>query len=730
MALPVILQAEVSECGLACLAMVLAGHGDRRGLEALRRLAPGSVRGVSLDALVDLAARVGLSARPLRLELDDLRVLRAPAVLHWDMQHYVVLARADRRGLIIHDPARGRRRVGWQEASRRFSGIALELWPGEGFEPRAAAPTIDWRRLLGPMPGLWSGIGRIGVLALVLEGLVLVGPLFMQSVIDDVLVARDHSLLHLLGIGFLALLAFQSVTMAIRGWSVTTLAQVLGFSWQGRLFRHLLSLPIDFFTRRSLGEVLSRFESLQTIQRTVSSSMLEAVMDGLMAVLTFALMLMFSPLLACLSLLGLSLSMALQMAAIGPMQARNERVIGASARQQSQSIESIRGIQCLRLAAAEQRRFVQWQDLAADSLNERLALDRLSLGLRSLCQWLVGAERIAVVWLAALMVLEQRFTVGVLIAYLAYRDLFAGRAGMLLDRLLELRLLRLHAQRLNDIVESEPEPAAIDPGWSQLERITLHDIGFRYGECEPWILRGLSIDFARGETVAIVGASGCGKTTLLRLLLGLLDPQAGELLVNGRPLRPAERVALRRLCGVVMQDDQLFAGTIGDNIAGFAACADPAAVQQAATLAAIHADIAAMPMGYRTAVGDMGSSLSGGQKQRILLARALYRQPQLLLLDEATSHLDVASERLVNAAIRQLSCTTLVIAHRPETIAMADRVLVLEHGRIVREYRPSLAAGGTPAPARADADSTPSHDCRNPSDERRPAEHPDPHRVR
>lgn len=695
MSIPVILQSELAECGLACLAMVLGAHGDQRGLTALRKLAPPSTRGATLSHIIDCAAQVGLQARPLRLELDDLRQLRTPAILHWDLQHFVVLARSDRRGLIVHDPARGRVRIGWAEASRRFSGVALELWPDAGFAPVRRAPTLDWRRLIGPLPGLLSSLGRIGALALALELVVLAAPLFMQGVIDNVLVSRDLDLLAVLAIGFLTLLGFQVLATALRAWSVTTFAQTLGFAWQGRLFRHLLRLPIGFFSSRSLGEVLSRFDSLQTIQRTLSNNLIEALMDGMMALLILGLMLLFSPTLALISLLALGLNLGIQMATLGRMQERNERVITCSARQHSQAIESIRGITSLRLAGAESRRFVQWQDLNADALNEKLALDRLGLILRASSGWLVGAERIVVVWLAAWMVLEQRFSLGMLIAYLAYRDLFAGRASMLLERLVELRLLRLHAQRLSDISDTEPEPPACPASWDAIRSIGLRQVDFRYGAREPLVLRALDLRIERGETVAIVGASGSGKSTLLKLLLGLLDAEHGEVLVNDRPLRSGERSALRAACGVVMQDDQLFAGSIGENIAGFSPEADPAAIAAAAHLAAIDADIAAMPMAYETPVGDMGSSLSGGQKQRILLARALYRQPQILLLDEATSHLDIANERLVNAAVRQLPCAKLVIAHRPETIAMADRVLVLDGGRIVREYRPDATAASS-----------------------------------
>ena len=689
---PLVLQSETSECGLACLSMVLGAHGDHRGLSRLRQDVGGSARGMSLQHLVEAAGCVGLSARALRIELDDLRALRTPAVLHWNLQHFVVLVRCDRRGAVLHDPAGGRRRVGWEELSRCFSGVALELWPSPDYGPVRERPRLHWRRLVGPLPHLFDGLGRIAVLALMLEAVVLAAPLFMQMVIDRVLVAHDVELMTMLALGFLLLVVFQALAGATRTWSLTTFSQQLGFSLQSRLFRHLLRLPTDYFARRSLGEVLSRFESMRVVQRAVGSSMLESVLDGLMATLVLALMFYLSATLAWVSLGAMAIGLGVRLASVTVLRERSETAIVAGARQQTHSVESVRGMQTLRVVGGERQRFAQWQDLAADSLNRQLGVERIGVVLRSVNQCLVGVERIVVVWIAALLVLEGRLSVGVLIAYIAYRDQFAGRTALLIEKIIELRLLRVHMERLADVTDTAPEPPPAAPRWDDVRQIEVRAVSFRYAEGDPWVLRGLDLRVGAGEMLGIVGASGCGKSTLLKLVLGLLDATDGELRINGEPVRCSDRPALRMLCGVVMQDDQLFAGSIGENIACFDAGADPEAIAAAARAAAIDGDIRAMPMGYHTPVGDMGSSLSGGQKQRILLARALFRQPRLLLLDEATSHLDIRGERMVNAAIRALPCPKIVIAHRPETIAMCDRVAVLERGRIVREYRPEPAA--------------------------------------
>lgn len=371
------------------------------------------------------------------------------------------------------------------------------------------------------------------------------------------------------------------------------------------------------------------------------------------------------------------------------MRDRTEQQLVAAAKQQTHLLESLRGMQSLKVAGEESVRRSTYENLLNDTVNQDVKLARMSLGFNTASQLVFGLERIAVIWIGARLALDNVFSVGMLVAYLAYKDQFAMRVSGLIDKWIEFRMLRLHGERLADIVLTPPEkqhaqPHALPPAEPSIE---VEGLSFRYADGEPWVVKDCSFTIAPGESVAIIGGSGCGKTTLVKLLLGLLTPSEGTIRIGGHDLHKLGPRTVRAMIGVVMQDDQLFAGSIADNIGFFDTDFDLERIKAAAQLAAVHEDIAAMPMGYHSLIGDMGSSLSGGQKQRIILARALYRQPKLLFLDEATSHLDVTRERLVNEAVKHLQLTKVIVAHRPETIASADRILVMEHGRIVQEVK-------------------------------------------
>jgi ATP-binding cassette subfamily B protein RaxB len=692
--LPMVLQTEAAECGLACLAMVAGYYGYHADLAGMRRRYGLSLKGATLKDLVRISDQIELASRPVRLELEELRLLKTPCILHWDLNHFVVLKSASGSGVVIHDPAAGVRRLPLSQVSKHFTGVALEFTPTGGFQPAQAVPRVRLRALVGRMVGLKRSLGQVFVLALTIEVFAVASPLFMQWVVDNALVTADRDLLVTLVLGFLLLLLLQTSVTAMRGWMVMVLGASLRVQGRSNLFAHLINLPAAYFETRYLGDVMSRFGSQETILQAVTTDVVAALLDGLLAGVTLVIMFVFAPLLAAVVLAGALLYALLRWASYTPLRQASAEAIVWAARRDSHFLETMRGMKTIKLLNGQDERRAHWLNLLVETVNRQLTTEKLGLLFRTANTLLFGALGIVVVWMGALRVLENTFSVGMLLAFVAYKNQFIDRTSELVNKAVDLHMLRLHAERLADIALTQPEPRdkpAVLIGERSPTHVEVRNLRFRYGDNEQWLLDGLNFRIEPGESVAIAGPSGCGKTTLIKLLASLLQPSAGEILVGGQPLPRIGVEHYRHMIGVVMQDDQLFAGSIADNICFFADRPDLRRIEECARLAAVHEDVLAMPMGYHTLIGDMGTVLSGGQKQRVLIARALYRQPSILLLDEATSHLDVGRESAVNAAIRATPVTRIVVAHRPETIRSTDRVIVLEHGKVTNGLPQALA---------------------------------------
>lgn len=677
--LSLILQTEASECALACLAMVARYHGHDLDLPSLRRRFSTSLKGLSLVHLIEIAHTLGFQARPLRTEMEYLPQAQTPCILHWDMNHFVVLHRVTKKGAEIYDPARGYYRLSSAQISKHYTGVLLELKPETNFTPIKERRHISLRALTGRLSGLGRALVQLFGLALAIEVIALTLPFQMQWVVDQVLLSSDRNLLLVITLGFLLVNVFQTALLVVRGWVISWLGASLDAQWTINLFNHLLRLPLDYFEKRHMGDVLSRFGSIQIIQNTLTGSFVETALDGLMGSLALVLLCLYSvPLTSCV-LAAFAIYMLLRWALYRKLWLINEEQLIFGAKQQTELMESVRGIQAIKLANKQSERRVRLANATLESAQRTMRTQRISLTFGAINQGLFGVQRVLLIGLGAYLALTNKFSAGMLIAFVAYADQFSSKIGNLVDKVVEFRMLRLHAERIADIALSNPEPhtSAVYSGMDPIPAICVKDLGFRYAESEPWVIRGLNLRIEVGESVAIVGRSGCGKSTLAKIVLGLLTPQEGAVEIGGMGIAALGQERYRSMFAAVMQDDHLFSGSIGDNIAFFDPHADLAGIQQAAKGAAIHHEIIGMPMGYETKVGDMGSTLSGGQRQRILLARALYQKPKILVLDEATSHLDTRNESITNETIRAMKITRILIAHRQETIAQADRVIDL-----------------------------------------------------
>lgn len=687
--LPVLLQTESAECGLASLAMVASYWGHELDLASMRRRFSISIKGSTLSSIISMANGLGLSARALKLEMHNLHELKLPCVLHWNMNHFVVLKSVSSTRAVIHDPAVGERSLTLAEFANYFTGVALELSPSDGFEKKVEKQQYSLLSLMGNITGLKSGLVRLLLLGLSLQVCALVAPFYMQWIIDEALLASDRDMITVLGIGFLLLVFLQTLISGVRSWMTTALSTDLNFQWFGNAFSHLMKLPLPYFEKRHTGDIVSRFGSIQTIQRRLTSQFVEGIIDGVLVLGTLAMMLAYSLQLALVAGIAVALYTCLRWAIYHALSGATAEQIVHAAQQQSHFMESVRGVQSVRLFGRGDERRIGWMNKLADQFNAELRIAMLSVSYETANTFLFSAERVIVIWLAAILVLDNQMSVGMLFAFISYKDQFSQRMSSMIDKLFEFRMLRLHGERVADILMTEAEQ---DFAQAELDlraftaSVETRNLSFRYADNEPFIVKNLNLLIPAGQSIAITGASGSGKTTLMKLLLGLLEPTSGQILIGGIELNKLGMSNYRNMLGTVMQDDNLFAGSIAENICFFSPTPDMSRIQHCARQAAIENDILNMPMAYNTLVGDIGSGLSGGQKQRILLARALYKNPRLLILDEATSHLDVANERAVNAAIAQSNLTRIIVAHRPETIAMAQRILKMSQGSIIQDH--------------------------------------------
>jgi ATP-binding cassette subfamily B protein RaxB len=683
--LPIMLATEGAECGLACMAMIAAYHGHEVDLNGLRQRFSMSLAGATLRNLMTLADQLAFESRPLRVGAVALSKVQTPAILHWDLNHFVVL-KAVRRGKIdIHDPARGARTLSIEDASNHFTGVVLEVAPKAGFQKVEARVDVRISSLWSRLQGFVPAFVQILSLSLALQIVAFAGPFQIQLVVDEAIGRMDKSLLTVLALGFGGLMLLQLGMAALRSWMLQVFGSMLTYQIVGNLVHQLLRLPADFFEKRHVGDILSRLGSTSAIQDALTRGLVASIIDGVMALLAAVILFLYSPLLAGVVCASVLLMLVLAAAFYPFVRSRTEEQLIASAKERSHLMETVRAAATIKLMGREVEREGAWRNHYANTINASVSVGKFNIALDWLQNSVVAVQFILVVFLGARFIIDgQGLSVGMLLAFLSFRQTFTDRCFSLINQGVEFQLLGLHLQRLGDIVGATPETTeAAALSAPVAGGIQARSLSFRYASSDPFILREASFDIAPGEFVALVGPSGGGKTTTLKLLLGLQFPTDGEILLDGQPATPERIRAWRSSVGVVAQDDRLLSGTIADNIAFFDPDLDMMGVIAAAEAAHIHADVARMPMQYLSLVGDMGSSLSGGQKQRILLARALYRQPAVLFLDEGTANLDEDTENAIGDLISALPITRVVVAHRPALVRRADRVLEMREGRIL-----------------------------------------------
>ncbi|EPF4283893.1 colicin V synthesis protein [Salmonella enterica subsp. enterica serovar Heidelberg] len=675
---PVIHQTETAECGLACLAMICGHFGKNIDLIYLRRKFNLSARGATLAGINGIAEQLGMATRALSLELDELRVLKTPCILHWDFSHFVVLVSVKRNRYVLHDPARGIRYISREEMSRYFTGVALEVWPGSEFQSETLQTRISLRSLINSIYGIKRTLAKIFCLSVVIEAINLLMPVGTQLVMDHAIPAGDRGLLTLISAALMFFILLKAATSTLRAWSSLVMSTLINVQWQSGLFDHLLRLPLAFFERRKLGDIQSRFDSLDTLRATFTTSVIGFIMDSIMVVGVCVMMLLYGGYLTWIVLCFTTIYIFIRLVTYGNYRQISEECLVREARAASYFMETLYGIATVKIQGMVGIRGAHWLNMKIDAINSGIKLTRMDLLFGGINTFVTACEQIVILWLGAGLVIDNQMTIGMFVAFSSFRGQFSERVASLTSFLLQLRIMSLHNERIADIAlhekeEKKPEIEIVaDMGPISLET---NGLSYRYDSQSAPIFSALSLSVAPGESVAITGASGAGKTTLMKVLCGLFEPDSGRVLINGIDIRQIGINNYHRMIACVMQDDRLFSGSIRENICGFAEEMDEEWMVECARASHIHDVIMNMPMGYETLIGELGEGLSGGQKQRIFIARALYRKPGILFMDEATSALDSESEHFVNVAIKNMNITRVIIAHRETTLRTVDRVI-------------------------------------------------------
>lgn len=694
---PLYLQMEAAECGLACLAMVSAHYSSDVGLDDLRKRFDVPRAGMSLQQLRQLAEAMAFTATSVELAVDELKAAGLPFIAHLTKGHYVVVT-AVRSGMVIFlDPAEGECQWPVARFSAAFAGTGLKLAPSPVFRRKAPAPRLELMTFLKSLHSLRGALIKLCFFSMALECIALLSPYYMQITVDHVMVTADMDLLSILALAFLMLLACQGAFSAMRGWAVSTLTQSVGYQVFSHVNKILFKLPIEYFLKRQIGDITSRFDSLAQVTQSLTRSSIEILLDGVVAIGSLTMMFVYSAQLGLIATGGALLTIVCKAVVF----TSSVRIVGEKvhleARRSSHLIESLRVLHAVKMARVEDVRTSAWSGMTHKIFGKALQLDRINLASSTVLIVGSGLAHCAVVWFGANLILAGQMSLGMLFAFLAFQANFTARAAGFFDKSLGLMSLKSHFGRVGDILFTDIEPYA-EAGTVKFAdapvSLVATGLGVRYSANERFVVRGVNFAVEAGCMVCVTGPSGSGKTTFLGALSGLYTVSEGAVHVGGVLLGGVNRSALREHLAIVLQYDDLLEGTIEENIAFQTFPIDRDWAVECAKLAVVHDEIVRAPKGYCTPLGERGNGLSGGQRQRVLIARALYQKPKLLFLDEATSNLDVATERQLLTNLRQSGITVVMTAHRPDAIAMCDKVFSLADNKWV-ESAPLPA----PAPA-------------------------------
>jgi len=672
--LPMIFQSETSECGLACIAMISSYLGRKIGLGELRESFKLSSAGASVKDLMMATERIGLRCRPLKVEISDLGHLELPVILHWDLDHFVVLKKISKRTLVLHDPAVGVRSYSTSEVGVHFTGVAIEVRKAQEFVAVSVQKKFTLRQLFEPGVGFYKVMAQVFVLSILT-------PLYLQLVIDQGLSLRDEDLVLLLSALFLLVMFAKTVIAYFRSIILLQFSNQFGFQLAESTFHHLIRLPLRFFEKREMGDIVSRFSALESIKQLVTQEMITVVVDGIFSLVTLVLLYLYSPFLCGLALVGIVLFCILRGVSIAKEKTLREEALVAGAKQQTSFMENIRSISTTKINGIEQEREHEWLSSYTSFINSAYHLGSFQLSISTMQGMVFGIDHILTIYFGAMLVFEQSLTIGQLMSFIFLKAHFIGSVTAMVPKLAELKLMSLELERLSDITLHEREFGKKHDSLLELSAIanlSVKGLSFRYAENLPNVFSNVNCELDAGESLGVWGKSGCGKSTFLKLLLNFEDAKSGSVLFGGRALTTLSMKERRGYLAAIMHGETLLAGSLAYNINLNLEKFDDYKLMEVCELVGIADVVRELPMGFSTQIGELGLLFSAGQVQRLLLARALYYKPKILLLDEALSHLSEAIALDLLTMIRRSKITLILVSHSPALLRTTDKQLMLD----------------------------------------------------
>ncbi|UUK76288.1 peptidase domain-containing ABC transporter (plasmid) [Escherichia albertii] len=681
---PLHFQNEDKDCALTCIKMLADYYNKEHLFNDLIKKSNHNKSFWSVNDIVSALRTLGMNPRPVRLELDEINSLSIPSILHWDMNHFVLLVGKKKNKLIIHDPEKGIRYLSLKELNNSFTGIAVEVYNDRIVSEKKRAfkeNRVVYYFFMAISLGRKNFI-YLFILILLSEVINITLPQIIQLILDNVIVNSDYQLLLTAITFYLFLNVINAGVVATRDWLIIWLNANINTQWGINFYNRLVILKRNYFSNRSAGDILSRFSSLEYIRNVIISKTMTSLLDFFMAIGALIIMLTYSLKLTLIVVFSTGIYFLLKSLYYGAVKYFNLGTIRIKAQQQSALIEAIKYNQTIKLYFDEYMASGKYADNLIEGVNIKTQMDILNIIFSSSNRIISAVKNICILYFGGIFVMKSSFTIGMLIAFISYSEQFSRRAISLIDFFVQMGIIRIHISRVSDISDADYEPITADISKKVPSPLSIefNNISVKHPDKESNILNKINFKIMPGETVILKGASGCGKTTLLNAILGLVDISGGHISITENGINKS-CIDVRKITGAVLQGDSLLNGTIIYNIT-FNDSSPSKDVIELTKMIGIHDVIESLPMGYHTTISDSNNVLSAGQKQKILLARAMHRNPQLLILDEATSNLDAESEHQISQAVSSLKCTKIIVSHKEESFSLADKVVTIENGMI------------------------------------------------